>query len=425
MKKNLRISYDEIYGEITPPPSKSYSQRYVLMASFLPGKKFIRPVGHSDDENVALEIAKSCGMRVMPHEDGVSIEGKFSCPEKLNCGESGTSFRLVHGLLFASGCRTTITVQGNLSGRPMGPLLDVLQKHGYVCRNDGGIYYVDASTRKELNHVSIDGGSSSQFVSSVMLAMSIMKGNRTINMLGKRSSEGYLRITSDVLENLGVKAEINDDKISIYGTIAQMNGTYMIERDYSSSAFLIGLGLLCSEKGITVRGLPYHSAQPDSSLVEILGNLLHVERHENTVDITASRKDIIPHFEVDVDKSPDLAPPLSIIGMFSRNGVSIRNSERLDLKESRRLSAILKIAEMLGSVVEHEDDYIMIRKGILPENFKPVDYHDHRMSMAQFIACAALKNNFMFPETGDVSKSYPDFFQHMQSIGFNIMQQEE
>ena len=57
MRENLRISYDEIYGAITPPPSKSYSQRYVLMASFLPGKKFITPVGHSDDEKVALEIA--------------------------------------------------------------------------------------------------------------------------------------------------------------------------------------------------------------------------------------------------------------------------------------------------------------------------------------------------------------------------------
>jgi 3-phosphoshikimate 1-carboxyvinyltransferase len=425
MRKNLRISYDEIHGAITPPPSKSYSQRYILMASFLPGKKFIRPVGHSDDEKAALGIAQSCGMKVRPHEDGVSIEGKFSCPETLNCGESGTSFRLVHGLLFASGCRTTITVQGNLSGRPMGPLLDVLREHGYVCRNDDGIYHVDASARKELSHVSIDGSSSSQFVSSVMLAMSIMKGNRSITMLGKRSSGGYIRITSDVLENLGIKAEIDDDKISIYGSIGQMNGTYRIERDYSSSAFLIGLGLLCSEKGITVRDLPYHSAQPDSSFVEILGNLLHVERHENTVDITASRKDSIPHFEVDVDRCPDLAPPLSIIGMFSRNGMSLRNSERLDLKESRRLSAILEIADRLGSVVEHEDDYIMIRRGNLPEDFKPVDYHDHRMSMAQFIACAALKDNFLFPETGDVSKSYPDFFQHMQSIGFNIMQQEE
>ena len=425
MKKNLRISYDEIHGVITPPPSKSYSQRYVLMASFLPGKKIIGPVGHSDDENVALGIVKACGMKVRAHEDGVLIEGEFSCPKTINCGESGTSFRLVHGLLFASGCRTTINVEGKLSGRPMGPLFDVLRENGYVCTNEGKIYNVDASGRKEFNNVSIDGSSSSQFVSSIMLAMSLMKGKKSITTTGKRSSEGYIQITSDVLENLGVETEIVQDKISIYGTALTMNGTYMVERDYSSSAPLIALGLLCSERGITLRDLPYHSAQPDSAIVEIFGNLLHAERHENTVDITASRKDTIPYFEVDVDRCPDLAPPLSIIGMFSRNGMGLRNPERLDLKESRRLSAILEIANRLGSKVEYHEDRILIRKGTLPEDFKPADYHDHRMSMAQFIACAALKNDFMFPDTGDVSKSYPDFFLHMRDIGFIIGNQEE
>ncbi len=416
----LDVSYNEIKGEIIPPPSKSFSQRYILMASFLPGKKVIWPVGLSDDEKTAEGIARSCGMSVKRDGESITIEGNFHCPERLDCGESGTAFRLIMGMLSSRRCKTAVDVSGRLAQRPLAPLLESLSPHGFIVERNGNSFMVDATIFSSGEPFVVNPRESSQFVSALMMALSLQKGGGIIEMNGIPSSGGYIRITSEILRNLGVQSEFNANRIKISGKLKQMEGTYCNERDFSSSAILISLGLLCSTDGIRITGLPSSGLQPDSKILDILKDVININKFGDEIEISCRKVDDIPYFEVDVDKTPDLAPALSIIGMFSPNGVGLLNPDRLNLKESKRFDAILEIAKKLNSIVERTEDLITIKMGKLPDKFHPRDYHDHRMSMAQFVACAALMRKFSFPYTGDMDKSFPGFLPEMEKCGFHI-----
>lgn len=410
---NVKIKNGTISGTIYAPSSKSYTQRYVLYSAFSNKPVKIKNVSFSEDEMVSLKIAESCNATINYNRKDIEIKPDFKCPDSIYVGESGTSYRLSIGLLAARKCKTTIKGEQQLAGRPVEPLIKALSDAGTnFKKHKDGFYMVDGRNSASTG-VSIDGGTSSQFVSAMLYYYSILgEGNFTVsNMV----SANYVNITINCLRNFGITVHNNGNNYSIE------NGDYAvkeigIEGDYSSASYFIVLGIFTGN--IKIKNLGIDSLQPDRQIIELLNNAtecIKIGGNELTVDKANFIKGII----VDASATPDIAPVISVIGIFSTEGVKIYNYQRLKTKESDRWKGIIEMCRAFGATVSVCENFIEIKKGILkdPESIK---FTDHRMIMSAIIAGIIAGSHTEFKNVEKINKSYPEFLVDLKRLGLEI-----
>jgi 3-phosphoshikimate 1-carboxyvinyltransferase len=413
----VKLKAHHLAGTITPPSSKSFTQRYILLAMSREGSTKILNVSGSEDEMVAMGIARDSNFTVDYRDREISINGKFKCPEKVYAGESATSFRLSMGLISGMRCKTVYELAESLSVRPNGPLESALTAAGVkIKRISKNEIEVDSSHIQSMD-MKINGGLSSQFVSSLMLlfAGGLLEGKIIIE--GKNTSTGYIDITEKCLSDFGFTVTRENQTISVSGTPYKGQIKLMVESDFSSAAYFIVLGLLGSKEGIRVSGLSANSLQPDSAILNILKPYLKTfQREENGLEIEC-RQSQLGSVELDADQNPDLAPIMSVIGIFSENGIKIRNIGRLSFKESDRASSIIKLAEDFGASIIKDGTTLNIRRGKEIKQPYSFDFKDHRMIMAAAVAIVISGSDTTLCNTENVKKSYADFFNDLQSLG--------
>jgi 3-phosphoshikimate 1-carboxyvinyltransferase len=416
----VKLKAHRLTGTIRPPSSKSFTQRYILLAMAREGKTKIIHVSGSEDEMVAMGIGRDSNFTVDYKDHEVLITGKFKCPEKIYVGESATSYRLSMGFISGMRCRTRYKLAESLSVRPNGPLEAALSAAGVkINRISKDEIEIDSSGIQSKD-VKINGELSSQFVSSLMLlsAGGVFKGKIIIE--GKKTSTGYIDITEKCLTDFGFTVKREKQIISVSGSPHKGQIEVMVEADYSSAAYFIILGLLSSKEGIRLSGLSANSLQPDSAILNILKPYVKTFYTDNAGLEIECRQSHLDSIELDADQNPDLAPIMSVIGIFSENGIIIRNIGRLSFKESDRASSIIKLAEEFGASVIKDGTTLIIKKGKEIKHPLLVDFRDHRMIMAAAVAIVISGSDTSLCNTENVNKSYADFFKDLHSLGVSI-----
>lgn len=410
---NVKIKRGNIAGTIFAPSSKSFTQRYVLYSAFSNIPVNLNNISFSDDEIISIKIAEKCNAKIEYNRKNMHIIPDFRCPDRIYVGESGTSYRLTIGLLCARGCNTDIRGEESLAGRPVNILVDALSQAGSLfTRKKDGFYAVNAKGSSN-RAVQIDGSISSQYVSAMLFYYSIIgKGAFTVN---NAVSTNYLKITENCLENFGVSIQEENGRYSILQQTPK-EITVNIEGDYSSASYFIVLGIFTGN--IKIKNLNYLSVQPDRIVIDLINEAtgcIKIGKDE----IEVKKADVIKKIIVDAAESPDLAPVMSVIGIFSPEGVEIRNYSRLKVKESDRFSGIVGMCKSFGAAVTVTDSFIEIKKGELkfPDY---IEYSDHRMIMSAVIAGVISGSGTEFGKCESINKSYPEFLNDLKRIGIEI-----
>jgi 3-phosphoshikimate 1-carboxyvinyltransferase len=255
------------------------------------------------------------------------------------------------------------------------------------------------------------------------MAASLRTDRARIRVLGRTVSPDYLKITEETLELFGVTAKRDNDYYTVTRRPKPEKLCIEIEGDFSSAAVMLVFGVLGSAGGIMVKGLNRKSIQGDSVIVEMLADAgadINWE-HDHDGDYIVCRKSDLRKITIDADRYPDLAIALSITGIFSPAGVDILNPERLRLKESDRLDAIVKMAERYGTQVELKDKLLKIRPGkaIMPIDIT-VESKDHRIIMAEACAIVLSGSSGFIKFHHEVSKSYPTFFWELEKLSVEV-----
>jgi 3-phosphoshikimate 1-carboxyvinyltransferase len=421
-RMNRTIIPGEISGRIKAPSSKSVTQRVLLISAFCSGNKRVGPISGSDDEIAAMDVCKNTGMKVIKDGDFYNIYGEFAEPKYVNVGESGTLLRIILGMLAAKRCKTSIETEGNLLERPLKSLIVALEQIGCSISMKGKTLYFDSSKAEHVENMEIDGGESSQFVSSVMcyMALNPIKKKEVI-VHGNMVSYGYIKMTAEILEKFGLKINIRNNVITIEGTLSNVDTNFLVEGDYSSAAFIIAASLLHSTEGVYIENLRKNSNQPDREIINLLSPYVKIEEQENKMILFCKKSNIESVLDMDARSTPDLAPVISLMGMFSDHGCIIRNSTRLVGKESDRKRSIVEIANAFGCTVYEEDDSIIIKKGEkLQYPVVPLS-KDHRIIMESLLALSMVYDKFILYNTEFLNKSYPSFIDDLVSVGFTTI----
>lgn len=404
----------EISGRIAPPPSKSHTHRAFFLASLARGESRIANALLSADTRATLAACRAMGAEVTEDGDGFRISGgRLHAPETVDADNSGTTMRIFAGLSSMFDSPVTITGDASLRKRPMGPLLDALSQTGTRCESDNGLPPVTVCGPNKGGDVSIDGGVSSQFITSLLMVSPMLENDSTITILGNTVSAPYLDVTAHMMRLFGASVSRNGSMFGIRGRTGYRPHDYMVPADFSSAAFPMVAGALAGS--VTVTGMDMGDPQGDKAIAEILtkaGADVKVDGTEVTVS-----KGSLNGCDVDMGSVPDLFPIVAVLLSTAEGDSRLYGAPQLKYKESNRIETVVNMINAIGGSAEATDDGCIIHGKPRLEGGRIVHKGDHRIMMSAAVASLVCDGSVDMDDAECCAVSFPGFPEKMSAIG--------
>lgn len=408
---------NRLKGEVVPPCSKSYAQRALAAALLADGRTTLRGIELCQDTRAAISCIETLGARVDIIDDNtITIDGGFRPrADRLCVGESGLAARLFTPIAALHSSPITIEGVGTLLHRPMSMMVPPLRALGVEVRDGGGRLPIEVCGPLRGGRVVVDGSMSSQFVTGLLIALPRAEHDTTVVVEGAVSTP-YIEMTVSTIERFGVEImHQSGDYTEFYieGGQRFTPADYTIESDWSAAAMMMVAGAIAGE--VTVRNISMLSKQADIAVCRALeraGASLIIEHDRITV---ASRE--LHAFEFDATNSPDLFPALVALAAAA-DGVSvIRGLKRLSHKESDRGEVLREEYAKLGIEIELDYDEDLMRVvGGTPAAADVDSHDDHRIAMSLAVTALRLAEPVAIRHAECVMKSYPSFFDDLDSL---------
>lgn len=397
----VSIKPSRVCGEISAPPSKSMAHRLLISAALCRQKSEISNVAFSDDIRATLGALRSLGAKCTASGDRVTVEGiDFTAPFseiKIDCIECGSTLRFIIPLCLLTGAPTEITGSRKLLSRPLSVYEQICKENNFRFENNGSKILLEG--KLTAGDYVVPGNISSQFVSGLLFALPLLKGDSTVTVTKPVESLSYIKMTLDAMRLFGIDLDWNDGKIFIKGGSQYAPLNAAVEGDYSNAAFFEALNLVGGD--VYVKGLNPDSLQGDRVYKEYFEKL----KNGNAV--------------IDIGDCPDLGPVL-IAAAAALGGGRFVGTARLKIKESDRGEAMRQELLKFGVNITVKDNEIIVPNECLSTPKEPIfGHHDHRIVMANSVLLT--KTGGVIDGAEAVNKSFPDFFEKLSSLKVEVM----
>ncbi len=412
---NVTITPRPLSGTLKVISSKSLSHRYVIASGLAKGKSTITNVLDSDDLTATKHVLTQLGTRF---EDDHIIGSELKLNQKeLDCNESGSTLRFMIPIAMCQKEAVTWTGKGRLKDRPLDVYLDLFdQKKITYQKPETGYLPLTVKGPLKEGHYPLKGNVSSQFITGLLYALPLLKKDSIIELTTPLESKGYVDLTLDVLQSFGIHILSTPPFYYIKGNQHFQPIKTSIEGDYSQAAFWMVAGLI--GKKIDLTGLNPVSKQGDMKIVDLLkdmgGQVVfdHVSRSYQIEPSTTYG------MKISLTDIPDLGPILMVLAALSSGTSRFEGCERLKIKESDRLQAMVENLTTLGVDISVSGDVVTIIGQPTFKGNQTVDaFNDHRIAMAMAIAAIRSEGPITITGAQSVSKSYPQFFCDYQTLG--------
>lgn len=410
------VSAGSIKGAIIPPCSKSYAQRAIALALLAEGCTTLRNIELCKDTLSALSCVEALGATVRHiDESTVEIQGRLAPrTHTLKVGESGLATRLFTPI--ASLCDTPIRIEGEgtLLHRPMQMMIEPLRTLGVSIKDGGGYLPFEVCGPIRGGELKVDGSISSQFITGLLLALPLAAKDTTL-YVDNPVSIPYLDMTLDTAARFGVEIMHKGGDYSeffIEGGQRYQAIDLAVEGDWSSASTLMVAGAIAGE--VTLKNLSTLSRQADTAICQALeraGAGIIIE--DNT--ITISRRPLRA-FTFDATHCPDLFPALAALAAAAEGESAIIGTNRLRHKESDRAETIRSEYEKMGIEVDLSEDNVMKIRGGKPQGATLFSHNDHRIAMSLAVTALRCEEGITIRNAECVEKSYPTFFEDLESL---------
>ncbi len=416
----VKIQPSGISGTITAPASKSSMQRACAAALVRKGGSIIHNPGKSNDDIAAINVIRALGAEVILHNKELIIksEGIVPVSNAVNNGESGLGIRMFAPLVALSETKMTINGEGSLLSRPMDFFDEIFPQLNVEVKSNNGKLPLLIHGPLQPKNITIDGSLSSQFLTGLLMAYAAVDASEVTITVANLKSKPYVDLTLKVMKDFGLKIPENINYQQFYFPASTVNCqlstvNYTVEGDWSGAAFLLVAGAVAGN--ITVKDLDIYSTQADKKILEALkdcGCTLSISK-----EIISIASSPLHSFEFDATDCPDLFPPLACLAAYCNGITQIKGVHRLAHKESNRA---LTIQEELGKMnvrIKLDDNTMNIHGGGDLHGADVHSHHDHRIAMMCAVAALKANGETSIEEAEAVSKSYPNFYENLQSLG--------
>ena len=398
---SLLVNSNLKYSKLFINGSKSESNRLLILKSLYKNLSIIN-ISDCDDTNFL--------------ENALKKRSSF-----IDIGHAGTAMRFLTSL-FSIQAKSPKTISGSLrmKQRPIKILVDALRNLGadiaYLEKEGFPPLLIKPSilTGGEIN---IDSSISSQYISSLLLIAPKIKGGLKINLNGKETSFPYIKMTLNLLEQIGVTVICNKNSIDVKELKETTPKEISVESDWSSASYFYSIVAMAPIGfKICLNSFKKDSIQGDSlvkDFFQIFGVQTTFINDSITIEKVAEAKKSI---SLDLSSNPDLAQTICVTCFGLKVSCNLHGLHTLKIKETDRLNALKNELSKFGLDVKITTDSIKFNSDVdLIPNVEIETYEDHRMAMA--FACLSVKTNIKILNSQVVSKSYPSFWSDLSKIG--------
>jgi 3-phosphoshikimate 1-carboxyvinyltransferase len=403
---HLNLSHDTLIcnGKIKITGSKSETNRLLFLQSLFPDFK-IQNKSNSDDSFVMQAALKSTS-------------------DFIDINHAGTAMRFLTSYFSQlEGREVILTGSQRMQQRPIKILVDALRSLGASIEYDKKQGYPPLRIKgKKLDGgtISLPADISSQYISSLIMLGPVLKVGIELNLEGTITSMPYINMTLGLLKRLGIKTEFKGQRILVKYTPKVKNTIQVVESDWSSASYFFSIAALSDKAKIYLSNYKSNSLQGDS-ILRIIYKQLGVNSHFEGNNLILKKENILlpKSIKWDLSNAPDIAQTIAVSCYGLGVGCDLEGLHTLKIKETDRLVALYVELAKLGAKILVTDNSLHLssdqdfRKGITIST-----YNDHRMAMA--FAPLALKIPLYIEDADVVSKSYPSFWEDLNSLNFKI-----
>lgn len=414
-----------ISGGLCLPGDKSISHRYAMLAAIARGKTKIHNYSTGADCQSTLQCVRELGVAVDRQSSEVTIEGRgldgLSAPAgDLDAGNSGSTMRMLSGILAAQRFSSRITGDESLSRRPMARIIAPLSEMGAsISARDGRFPPLEIRGAK-LRAIDYTLPVPSAQVKTCILFAGLYAEGWTVVRETVRTRDH----TEIALREFGVEIRVDRQVISVEGRPRLAGRELTVPSDLSSAAFFIVAALLVPGSTLTLRGVGLNPTR--SALLDVLVlmgaeiSIVNVEQQNGElvgeILVKSSR---VRGGEIQKDTTAaliDEIPVLAILGAASESGLTVRDAAELRIKETDRIATVVDNLRRMGVLAEELPDGLRI-PGRQKFHAAELDsFGDHRIAMAFSIAALVADGPCTIRDAEAASVSFPEFFQILRQV---------
>ena len=417
MGRDLKINIGNMVGgRISLPASKSISNRALVINALAGGTGKLENLAECDD-TAAMVAALKKFREAAPGE-----------PLAINIGAAGTAMRFLTAYFaMQEGHEVVLDGSERMRQRPIATLVDALRDCGadisYGMEEGFPPLVIKGKKLSANGGITIDGGISSQYISAMMMIAPYMDGGLDLRIAGKLTSRPYVEMTAGIMRFFGADVEVGDNQIRIAGRHYDGSRNFSVESDWSAASYWYEIKSLFPLMPVTLTGFALTSWQGDSRVREIFKEFGILTIY-NGRDIELAYYPSLKSESLDLDMSgqPALAQTVVVAACLHDMPFVVRGLKTLKIKETDRIAALISQLAKLGYAVEEGEDCSLVWDGSKSEAEGTVEiatFDDHRMAMA-FAPAAAKFNDLVVLDSGVVSKSYPEYWKHLEEVGFKL-----
>jgi 3-phosphoshikimate 1-carboxyvinyltransferase len=413
-----------VLGSLRMPGDKSISHRYGMLAAIAEGKSRFENFSTGADCASTLACVEALGATILRDGRTVEIEGRGSelvCPAKpLDCGNSGSTMRMLSGIVAGQRFDCRMFGDESLSQRPMARVIDPLTKMGAVIEaGEKGCPPLKIYGRKLRAIDYATPVPSAQVKSCVLFAGLLAEGTTSVEEPVRTRDHSELALRAFGAEVVRVK-----NRVSIAGGQRLRAIEAVVPGDISSAAFFLCAAALFPESNLMIDGLGLNPTR--AVLLDILfalgakSSMLRVEEHQGelvgTVRLKSGPLRGLKLTGAQTAALIDEVPVLAAIAPFTRDGIEIRDARELRVKESDRIKSIVQNLHSLGAQVEEFEDGLRVPGGQKLKGGRIDSFGDHRIAMAFAVAALRADGEVEIAGADAARISFPEFYDMLESL---------
>jgi 3-phosphoshikimate 1-carboxyvinyltransferase len=417
----------ELKGEINALSSKNYTTRYLLVAALADGTSTIHFPAHSEDSDAMRRCIQDLGAVLEEDDQKIKIKGFGSQPKhikELNVGNAGAVLRFLMSIAaFCPNLTFVNTYPDSLGKRPHDDLIQALEQMNIEVEHQAGRLPITIKGgQPKGGKIKVSGKISSQYLSSLLFMTPLLKEDSEIEVLDDLKSKVVVGQTLEVLKQAGIVIEASEDLMhyKIPGNQSYQAKEYVVQGDYPGSAAILAAAAV-THSNVKVLRLTEDSKQGERAVVDVLKAMgVQLTHQDNVVHVLGNQK--LHAGEFDGDEFTDAVLAMVAAAVFAEGTSRFYNVENLRYKECDRITDFLNELRKAGANVEERQSEIIVHgkpEGI--EGGVEINAHyDHRVIMALTVAGLRSKQGLTIRDAHHVAKSYPQYFDHLQSIGAKV-----
>ena len=412
-----------VHGEITVPGDKSISHRAVMLGAIADGTTHIRGFLKGADCLSTIDCFRQMGIDIEVSDEVITVHGKglhgLKAPQEiLYTGNSGTTTRLLCGLLSAQPFDTDITGDSSICRRPMGRVTKPLALMGADIENEYCPLHIHGKKLKGINYNMTVA--SAQVKTALILAGLYADGDTVINEIEKSRDHTEL-----MLGAMGANITVSGLQIRVGKTDRLLPQEITVPGDISSAAFFLVLGAIMPDSDITIRNVginPTRTGIIDVLLdmganIEIFNERIATGEPVADIRVRTSKLKGVKIGGAIIPRLIDELPVIAVASLFAEGTTVITDAQELKVKETDRIKAVTDELKKCGADITPTDDGMIINgnKPLHGADFEV--YGDHRMAMSLAIAAQLAEGESTLSDISCVAVSYPNFFIDFYGLG--------